>query len=79
MHLLKPLVIAAAQCAAEHGIAVSAWCFGLGRKSLAQCMLEIANKDASDLCDKGLLQAMVKQRQHLLHHLQVMFSLWLWG
>lgn len=33
-------------------------------------MLEIVNKDASDLCDKGLLQAMVKLSQHLLHHLK---------
>lgn len=28
------------------------------------------SKDASDLCDEGHLQAVVKQRQHLLHHLK---------
>lgn len=30
-------------------------------------------KDASDLCDKGLLQAKVKLRQRLLHHLKLGF------
>lgn len=42
-------------------------------KELAQHRPEIANKDASDLCEKGLLRAVVKLRQHLLHHLKLGF------
>lgn len=44
-----------------------------GGKELAQHRPEIANKDASDLCEKGLLRAMVKLRQCLLHHLKLGF------
>lgn len=40
---------------------------------MAQQRPEIANKDASDLCEKGLLRAMVKLRQRLLHHLKLGF------
>lgn len=42
-------------------------------KELAQHSNKTANKDASDLWEKGLVRALVKLRQCLLHHLKLGF------